>query len=75
MPKTRKNNAAMRKTRKNNDVMMRKTRKQTGGKRPLSKWNKFVKSVYDEMKKKKKDTMFKDALVEAARRKKAGNMK
>ena len=64
----------MAKTRKNN-ASMRKTRKQTGGKRALSPWNKFVKRVYDEMKKARKDTQFKDALVEASRRKKAGNMK
>ena len=61
-------------TRKNN-ANMRKTRKQSGGKRALSPWNKFVKRVYEEMKKANKDTKFKDALKEAARRKKAGNMK
>lgn len=64
----------MAKTRKNN-ASMRKTRKQSGGKRALSPWNKFVKRVYDEMKKAKKDTQFKDALKEAARRKKNGEMK
>lgn len=64
----------MAKTRKNN-ASMRKTRKQSGGKRALSPWNKFVTRVYQEMKKAKKDTQFKDALKEASRRKKAGNMK
>ena len=64
MAKTRKNNAAM-----------RKTRKQSGGKRAPSHWNKFVQKVYAEMKKARKETQFKDALIEAARRKKAGNMK
>ena len=63
----------MAKTRKNN-VAMRKTRKQTGGKRALSPWNKYVKRVYEEMKKSNKNTQFKDALVEAAKRKKAGKM-
>ena len=63
MVKTRKNNAAM-----------RKTRKQTRGKRPLSDWNKKVKKVYEEMKRRDNSIMFKDALKEAAKRKKAGNL-
>ena len=64
----------MAKTRKNKSEM-KKTRKQSGKKRAPSAWNKFVKSVYEEMKKARKDTQFKDALVEAAKRKKAGQMK
>lgn len=74
MAKTRKNNASMRKTRKNN-ASMRKTRKQFGGKRALSPWNKFVTRVFNEMKKANKDTQFKDALKEASKRKKNGEMK
>jgi hypothetical protein len=53
----------------------RKTRKaQSGGKRPLSAWNKAVKRVYDEMKRKNSNTTFSSALKEASRRKKAGNL-
>lgn len=56
-----------------NNAVMRKTRKQSTKKRAPSRWNKFVTRVYNEMKKARKDTQFKDALVEAAKRKKAGN--
>jgi hypothetical protein len=50
--------------------------KTEGGKRKKgpSEWNKKVMSVYAEMKKKNKDASFRDALVEASRRKKAGNL-
>jgi hypothetical protein len=65
---TRKNNSAAqmggkrRKTRKNN-VM-------AGGKRKATPWNKFVKKIYDEMKKKQgKAASFSAALKEASRRK------
>ena len=50
-----------------------KSKRKSSGKRKLSKWNLFTKKVYQEMKKKKKDTLFKDALIEAKRRKNAGN--
>ena len=48
-------------TRKNN-VMM-------GGKRKASPWNKFVKKIFGEMRRKDKDATFSDALKEASRRK------
>jgi hypothetical protein len=47
----------------------RKTRK-----RPLSSWNKAVKRVYEEMKRKNSNTTFSSALKEASRRKKSGNL-
>ena len=50
------------------------TRKQSGGKRAPSKWNLQVKKVYEEMKKKDPKTLFKHALVETAKRKKAGKL-
>jgi hypothetical protein len=43
-----------------------------GGKRKPSAWNKMVKRVYDEMKRKDKKATFSDALKEASRLKKAG---
>ena len=52
----------------------RKTRKQAGGKRAPSEWNKAVKRVYTEMKRKDRNASFGDALKEASRRKKAGNL-
>ena len=55
--------------------MRKRTRKAEGGKRKTRKaspWNKFVKKVYDEMKKANKDAKFGDALKEASRRKKKG---
>jgi len=61
MSNTRK---ADRKNRKN------ATRKQSGGKRAPSDWNREVKAVYTEMKAKNPATQFKEALVEAARRRK-----
>ncbi len=49
-----------------------------GGKRKMSKgasdWNKKVMGVYAEMKKANKDASFRDALVEASKRKKAGTL-
>ncbi len=49
-----------------------------GGKRKMSKgasdWNKKVMGVYAEMKKKNKEASFRDALVEASKRKKAGTL-
>jgi len=63
--KTRKNNAmagGKRKTRKNNTM--------SGGKRKATPWNKFVKKIYEEMKRKKgKGASFSAALKEASRRK------
>ena len=54
-------------TRKNNVEQM-------GGKRKASPWNKFVKKVYEEMKRKSKSATFGEALEEASRRKKKGGM-
>ena len=65
----RKSRRAERKDRKE-----RKTRKQAGGKRAPSEWNKAVKRVYTEMKRKDRNASFGDALKEASRRKKAGNL-
>ena len=53
-------------------------RKQEGGKRKgtkraPSKWNKFVKKVYEEGKRKDRNYSFGAALREASLRKKAGN--
>jgi hypothetical protein len=49
------------------------TRKMSGGKRKPSPWNKMVKSVFDEMRRKDKSASFGDALKEASRRKKRGS--
>jgi len=46
----------------------------SGGKRKASPWNKMVKKVFDEMRRKNKDASFGDALKEASRRKKRGSM-
>jgi hypothetical protein len=51
----------------------RATRKMSGGKRKASPWNKMVKSVFDEMRRKNKSASFGDALKEASRRKKRGS--
>lgn len=52
--------------------------KTEGGKRKMSKgasdWNKKVMGVYAEMKKKNKEASFRDALIEASKRKKAGSL-
>jgi len=62
--RTRKNNmmGGKRRTRKNNTMM--------GGKRKASSWNKFVKKIYQEMRRKDKDASFSNALKEASKRKK-----
>ena len=43
-------------------------------KRALTPWNKLVKRTFDEMKRKDKKASFSDALKEASRRKKSGEM-
>ena len=49
----------------------RNTRKNmSGGKRKASPWNKFVKKIFSEMRRKDKDASFGDALKEASKRKK-----
>jgi hypothetical protein len=70
MAYTRKNRKGSRKAERKN----RKTRKQEGGKRKMSDWNKSVKRVYEEMKRKDRKTTFSAALKEASKRKKAGNL-
>jgi len=57
-------------TRRNRKSASRKT--QSGGKRKASPWNKFVKKVFEDMRKKDKKASFGDALKEASKRKKAG---
>ena len=60
-------------TRKN-----RSSRKTSGGtrkgKRALTPWNKLVKRTFDEMKRKDRSATFSDALKEASKRKKRGEM-
>ena len=63
MPKTRRNHSRK---------PSRKTQK--GGKRAASPWNKFVKKTYEEMKRKNSNASFGDALKEASKRKKRGEM-
>jgi hypothetical protein len=50
------------------------SRKQEGGKRAPSAWNKAVKKVFEEMRRKDRTASFGDALKEASKRKKAGNL-
>jgi len=64
--------ASTRRNRKGSRKASRKT--QSGGKRALTPWNKLVKRTYDEMKRKDRTASFGDALKEASKRKKAGNM-
>ncbi len=70
MAKSRRAERKSRKSRRSE----RKSRKQSGGKRAASSWNKAVKRVYEEMKRKDRNASFGDALKEASRRKKAGNL-
>ena len=41
----------------------------SGGKRKASPWNKFVKKIFGELRRKDKDATFSDALKEASKRK------
>ncbi len=59
-------------SRKGSRKASRKT--QSGGKRGLSPWNKAVQRVYAELKRKDRSATFGDALKEASKRKKAGNL-
>jgi hypothetical protein len=72
MAKTRRVSRKERKSRKAERKASRKT--QRGGKRALSPWNKAVKRVFEEMRRKDRKASFGDALREASRRKKAGNL-
>ena len=57
-------------TRKAERKSKKGTRKQSGGKRAPSKWNLFVKKIYEELKRKDRSTTFREALEEASKRKK-----
>lgn len=72
MAKTRRVSRKERKSRKAERKASRKT--QRGGKRAMSSWNKAVKRVYEEMKRKDSSVSFGAALKEASKRKKAGNL-
>jgi hypothetical protein len=61
-------------TRKNRANRKGSRKTLNGGKRALSPWNKAVKRVYEEMKRKNRSATFSEALKEASRRKKAGNL-
>ena len=77
--KTRKNNMDMeggKRKRKNENMeggkRKRKNENMEGGKRKTRKaspWNKFVKKIFDEMRRKDKGASFGDALKAASRRK------
>jgi hypothetical protein len=69
MAKTRRASRASRKSRK-----APASRKQSSAKRAPSSWNKAVKRVFEEMRRKDRNASFGDALKEASRRKKAGNL-
>ena len=64
----------MAKTRRASRSSRKASRKQKGGKRAASSWNKAVKRVFEEMRRKDRNASFGDALKEASRRKKAGNL-
>ena len=74
MAKSRRAERKSRKAERKSRRAERKSRKQSGGKRAASAWNKAVKRVYEEMKRKDRNASFGDALKEASRRKKAGNL-
>lgn len=57
-------------TRKADRKSKKNTRKQSSGKRAPSKWNLFVKRIYEEMKRKDPNSSFRKALEEASKRKK-----
>lgn len=76
--RTRKNNMAMEggKRKKKDDMEGGKRKKKNdmmeGGRRKTRKaspWNKFVKKIFEEMRRKDKDASFGDALKAASRRK------
>lgn len=71
MANTRKMNRKA--SRKMNRKASRKTRKQDGGRRK-SAWNMAVKRVFEEMRRKDRKASFGDALKEASRRKRAGDL-
>jgi hypothetical protein len=72
-----KNNAAMPMATMGGKRRNKTRRNKTEGgksKKGPSDWNKKVMGVYAEMKKKNKEASFRDALVEASKRKKAGTL-
>lgn len=70
-----RNRMAKGNTRKGSRKGSRKaSRKTQSGGRKMSDWNKSVKRVYEEMKRKNRKASFSDALKEASKRKKAGNL-
>ena len=70
----RANRKSSRKAERKSRRAERKSRKQEGGKRKASAWNKAVKRVYEEMKRKDRSASFSDALKEASKLKKAGKL-
>jgi len=84
MANTRKNRSTRknRTERKNRDSRKNRTERknrdsrknQAGGKRKASDWAKSVKRVYEEMKRKDRNTKLGDAMREASRRRKAGKL-
>lgn len=66
-----KSEGGKRRNRNRSEGGRRKTRKMSKG---ADAWRDSVMRVYKEMKAKNADTQFKDALVEASRRKKAGQL-
>ena len=62
--------AGTRRTRRTRKVAgKRKNMTMSGGKRKASPWNKFVKKIFSEMRRKDKDASFGDALKAASKRK------
>jgi len=55
--------------RRGGSTMKSPSKKKNKSKRAPSKWNLFVKKIFQEMKRKNRDAKFKDALVEASNRK------
>ena len=65
---------ATRKNRKDRKGSRKNRKTQSGGKRRGGEWAKAVKRVYEEMKRKDNSVSLRDAMKEASRRKKAGNL-
>jgi hypothetical protein len=56
-------------TRKADRKSKKNTRKQSGGKRAMTPWNKHVKRIFEELRRKDRSATFSDALKEASKRK------
>ena len=77
MPKNITRKRSQKKQQKGGEQKQQKQqKKQQGGKtkRKASKWNLFVKKVYQDMKKSNSNTTFSQALVKASELKKQGDM-